>query len=62
MVHLGADYVEDESITRNLLIGLDLYYISSLDAAPVRDLEAFVPLGKDELFHRFTIHFLSSLL
>ena len=62
VVHLGADDVEDESIARNLLIRLDLYNISSLDAAPVGNLEAFVPLGKDEFFHRLTIHFLSSLL
>ena len=61
MLDFAADDVEDESVARNLLVALDLDDVTSLDAAPVRDLEALVALREDELFDRLAIHFFSRL-
>ena len=44
MLDLAAHDVEDQSVTGDLLVGLDLDDVTGLDAAPVRDLEALVPL------------------
>ena len=44
MLDFAADDVKDESVARNLLVALDLDDVTSLDAAPVRDLEALVAL------------------
>ena len=45
----AADNVEDEGVTRHLLVVLDLDHITYLDATPVGPLEALVPLGPDKL-------------
>jgi len=57
----AAHDVEDEGVARDLLIGFDFDDVTRLDAAPVRNLEAFVPLRKDELLDRLAIHFLGGL-
>ena len=44
VVDFAAHNIEDQGVTRDLLIGLDLDDVTSLDTAPVCDLEALVPL------------------
>ena len=51
----AADNVEDEGVTRHLLVVLDLDHITYLDATPVGPLEALVPLGPDKLLDRLLI-------
>lgn len=59
MLHLGADDVQDQRITRNLLIALHFDDVSCLDLPPVAHLETFRSLAKYELFNVFVVHFLS---
>ena len=56
-----ADDVEDKGITRDLMVRLNLDYVTSLDTTPVTDLETLVALGEDEFFDWFTVDFLSRL-
>jgi len=44
VVDFAAHDIEDQGVARNLLIGLNLDDVTSLDATPICDLEAFVPL------------------
>ena len=62
MLDLAAHDVEDQGVAGNLLVRLDLDDVSSLDAAPVRDLETLVALGKDELLKRLAVDLFSRLL
>ena len=62
MLDLAPHDVQDEGVARDLLIRLDLDYVTSLDTTPVGDLETLMALGEDELFHWLTIDFLGSLL
>ena len=62
VLDFAADDVEDESVTRDLLIRLNLDDVTSLDGAPVRDLEALVALREDKFLNGLAIDFLSSLL
>jgi len=62
VLHFAAHNVEDERVTRDLLVRLDLDNVARLDAPPVRDLEALVALGEDELLHWLAIDLLSGLL
>ena len=58
---LATHDVENECVTRYLLIRLDLDNVSSLYAAPITDLETLVPLGKDKLLDGLRVDFLSRL-
>ena len=44
VLDLGTHDIQDERIARYLLVRLDLDDVTRLDAAPVRDLKALVPL------------------
>jgi hypothetical protein len=57
-----SDNVENKCITWYFLVCFNLNNVAGLDAAPVGDLEALVPLGEDKLLNRFLIYFLSRLL
>ena len=61
MLDLAPNNVENERIARDLLVRLNLDDVTSLNAAPVRDLEALVSLGENKLFDRLTIDFFSGL-
>ena len=62
VLKLAADDVENERITRDLLVLLYLDYITGLDTAPICDLEALMALRKYELLDWLLINFLSRLL
>ena len=52
---LASDYVQDERVTRNLLILLHLDDVAGLDASPVQQLEVFASLIKDKLLNRLLV-------
>ena len=62
MLNFAPDYVENQSVTRYLLVALNLDDVTRLDATPIRDLEALVPLRENELLNWLTVYFLSRLL
>ena len=52
---LATEDVQDEHVSGHLLILLDLKNIPSLQAAPVRQLERAIALGKYKFLNRLTV-------
>ena len=61
MLDLTAYDVEDEGVTRNLLIRFDLNDVTCLNASPIAKLETLVAFREDELLDGLAINSLSRL-
>ena len=59
---LASNNIQNQCVTRDLLVLLNLDNVTSLNATPVADLEALVSLGEDEFLNWLTVDFFSSLL
>ena len=58
---LAPNNIKNERVTRYFLILFDLDNVTCLDAPPIRDLKALVPLCEYKLLYRLRIHFFSRL-
>ena len=61
VIQLATYDIQNECITRYLLVGLDFNDVTRLDATPVTNLKALVALREDKLLDRLAVYLFSRL-